>query len=161
VIEAPGWLSPARVEWCSTVEQITIYGSDGEGYASINPIDYGFDETGDLAQVGTGGDDYWPVWPPVGCNIVISVPNPQLFDAWPRIYERVAVSGRALVADPQKIGQVVPAAAVVVQAEPQPAVMQREDDSLAKVKQLKELLDTGAITQTEFDDKKKALLDKI
>lgn len=31
-------------------------------------------------------------------------------------------------------------------------------DSLAKIKQLKELLDAGAITQAEFDEKKKELL---
>jgi len=39
--------------------------------------------------------------------------------------------------------------------------MQREDDSLTKVKELKELLDMGAITQAEYDNKKTALLDKI
>lgn len=38
---------------------------------------------------------------------------------------------------------------------------QQEVDQFAKIKQLKELLDMGAITQQEYDEKKKQLLDLI
>jgi hypothetical protein len=38
---------------------------------------------------------------------------------------------------------------------------QSPDDSLEKIGQLKKLLDSGAITQDEFDEKKKKLMDSI
>ena len=37
----------------------------------------------------------------------------------------------------------------------------RNNEPLAKIRALKELLDAGAITQMEFDEKKRALLSKL
>ena len=37
----------------------------------------------------------------------------------------------------------------------------RDNEPLAKIRALKELLDAGAITQMEFDEKKHALLSKV
>ena len=36
-----------------------------------------------------------------------------------------------------------------------------KDDNLEQIKKLKELLDLGAITQEEFDEKRKEILSKI
>jgi len=87
VIEAPGWSSPARVEW----EGYHAVGVGNGEDASSNPVDFGFDEHGHKCDV-PAGDWPMPVWPPMGGNIVFSVPNPQLFDAWPRIMDGVAVA---------------------------------------------------------------------
>ena len=43
----------------------------------------------------------------------------------------------------------------------QPMEMEREDDPMTQLKKLKELLDMGAITQAEFDEKKGPLLEKM
>ena len=42
-----------------------------------------------------------------------------------------------------------------------PSAAQSTDNSLEKIGQLKQLLDSGAITQDEFDEKKKKLMDSI
>jgi hypothetical protein len=42
-----------------------------------------------------------------------------------------------------------------------PGAAQSTDNSLEKIGQLKQLLDSGAITQDEFDEKKKKLMDSI
>ena len=39
--------------------------------------------------------------------------------------------------------------------------IKRDDDPVAKIKQLKEMLDIGAITQEDFEAKKKEILDRM
>ena len=53
------------------------------------------------------------------------------------------------------------AAPVMVAATPVPMEIARDDSPLDEVKKLKELLDDGAISQAEFEEKKAILMSRI
>lgn len=64
-----------------------------------------------------------------------------------------------MMVQPANVGVVMPGQVVAPVA--QPMEMVREDDPMTQIKKLKELLDMGAISQGEFDEKKNELMAKI
>jgi hypothetical protein len=114
-----------------------------------NPDAMGFDSTGapPTAIFGRDEDGYggysMPCWPPTGYHIVLKAPGEgkDLRAAWPKF----SMGGGEFA---QSGGH-----RVVEQS--------NEDAPLEKIKKLKSLLDAGALSQAEFDQKKAELMEKI
>merc|ERR1712226_14590 len=86
-----------------------------------------------------------PMGPPLGYNIVIKLPESEPVMAWPPNQ----AGATAVMAEPA-MGEAVAVASA-------PAA----DDPMQQIAMLKSLLDSGALTQAEFDSKKAALLAKV
>ena len=173
VAAAPGWSPVARLE----LSQVsTPQGNTPEFMA--------FDQYGSPVMGNFGGGKNRssypaPAWPPLGYNIVVTVPDPNLNSSWPKN----GAAGGAM-ADPNAIG-VAAAAPVVVSATyvaPKPGVMQRglsgsgmtmsknaggvalpatQLDPSETLTKLKNLLDDGLIDQGEYEKKKGEVLARI
>ncbi|KAL1510311.1 hypothetical protein AB1Y20_006631 [Prymnesium parvum] len=97
-------------------------------------------------------------------NFGWNVQNGQLYPEWVPIFEE-AISKKdydALVSkirdylDKNAINELLPTVMPVV-----PSTMVRDDDSMEKLKKLKELLDAGAISNEEYNQKKAELMKRI
>ena len=76
-------------------------------------------------------------------SVAMGIPQPEPAQELTPMGEVVVPMGKAVV--PLQMEQDAP----------------RNNEPLAKIRALKELLDAGAITQMEFDEKKRALLSKL
>jgi hypothetical protein len=122
----------------------------------MTPDAMGFDSTGhtciaDVPVTGGEGRENRPAWPPPGMNIILEAPGAgkDLRATWPKNTAH-ATGGYA-----QGVQVAAPLIAndIVVQS--------NEDAPLEKIKKLKSLLDAGALSQAEFDQKKAELMEKI
>ena len=103
-----------------------------------------------------------PAWPPLGYNIVVTVPNPTLKESWPRNNQTGARAENFAEAFGPRARGVVSVEAHTTTA-PRPAVMEQQaaDTPAEQLKKIKELLDLGVLTQTDFDAKKAELMSRI
>jgi len=122
----------------------------------MTPDVMGFDSKGDpcIADVKVRGGEgrvNMPAWPPPGMSIILKAPGAgkDLRATWPKntAHATGGYGNGVQVVAPLVANDIV--------------VKSNEDAPLEKIKKLKGLLDAGALSQAEFDQKKAELMEKI
>lgn len=169
LVSTAGWVRGTEIAF-NLVPIFQLQGS--------TPDEVAYDQFGTPVKGFAGGGNTGVIetnaWPPLGYNIIVKVPNPNLKTMWPK-------SGAGFFADPNQIGVLtVPVVVTGAAVQPNPNVMARDtsaryppvppaaallkdpqDDLLDKLAKMKKLLDMGALSQEEFDSKKAKLLARV